>query len=243
MAFNPAFSDAISSIESGGRYGLLGPATRSGDRAYGKYQVMGSNIPVWTREILGQSMTPQQFLANPQAQDAVFQGKFSQYLNKYGNPEDAASVWFSGQPLSKAANRSDVFGTTGASYVQKFDAALNRQPQPQTAAPMASPQVMSSPQLAQSQPVPQVPQTNPIQPSPANSLPSLASAPVNLSALSGLAGLFGGADQSSQQASPPPSAPVLHPFPFPFRRPPDVSGLAQLLQTAPAPIRGLILGA
>jgi hypothetical protein len=63
-------------IESNGNYGALGPVVPSGqnrgDRAYGAYQVMGNNIPAWTKETLGYSMTPEEFLHNPQAQDAVY---------------------------------------------------------------------------------------------------------------------------------------------------------------------------
>ena len=47
------YAGAISNIESGGRYDLLGPVTKSGDRAYGKYQVMGANVPEWSRAALG----------------------------------------------------------------------------------------------------------------------------------------------------------------------------------------------
>ena len=135
--FDSRWADAISSIESGGQYGILGPVTKSGDRAYGKYQVMGQNVGPWTKEVLGQSLTPQQFLASPQAQDAVFQGKFGQYVNRYGNPQDAASAWFTGRPLAQGANKSDLYGTTGSSYVAKFNQALGN---PQTAQPQATPQ-------------------------------------------------------------------------------------------------------
>src|SRR5688500_8767678 len=44
---------AIAGIESGGRYNAIGPRTKNGDRAYGKYQVMGNNVPVWTKAALG----------------------------------------------------------------------------------------------------------------------------------------------------------------------------------------------
>src|SRR3974377_2340371 len=64
-----SYADAISRIESGGRYDKLGPTTETGDRAYGKCQIMGKNIPEWTRDALGRSMTPAEFLASPQAQD------------------------------------------------------------------------------------------------------------------------------------------------------------------------------
>lgn len=114
-----AYSRAISNIESGGRYDLMGPATGSGDRAYGKYQVMGANIPGWTKEALGQPMTAAQFLASPQAQEAVFNTKFGQYVDKYG-PRDAAKAWFAGEGGMKNPNASDLYGTTVQGYADKF---------------------------------------------------------------------------------------------------------------------------
>src|SRR5690242_10451443 len=105
---DPDYAGAISGIESGGRYGLLGPETR-GDRAYGKYQIMGNNIGPWSKEILGQEVTPDQFLANPQIQDAIFQGKFGQYVQKYG-PEGAAKAWFAGEKGMNNPNAKDVLG-------------------------------------------------------------------------------------------------------------------------------------
>jgi hypothetical protein len=53
----------------------------------------------------------------------VFETQFGKSVAKYGNPADAASVWFSGRPLAKAGNASDVLGTTVPQYVQKFMAA------------------------------------------------------------------------------------------------------------------------
>jgi hypothetical protein len=111
------FKTAIAIQESGQRYDAIGPATSKGQRAYGKYQVMDFNIPSWTQEALGQSMTPQQFLNSPQAQEAVADYKFRALFNQYGNWQDVASVWFSGRPLSKAGNASDVTGTTVPKYV------------------------------------------------------------------------------------------------------------------------------
>ena len=118
-----AYAQAVAKVESGGRYDATGPQTKSGDRAYGKYQVMGNNIPQWTKEVLGQSMTPQQFLANPQAQDAVFNKKFGTYMAQYGNPNDAVSMWFSGKPLAAAGNRSDGYNTV-PQYLKKVLSAL-----------------------------------------------------------------------------------------------------------------------
>jgi len=119
-----AYGSAISRIESGGKYDILGPTIpKTGDRAYGKYQVMGANIPQWTKQYLGREMTPQEFLADPQAQDAVFQGRFGEYVQKYG-PEGAAKAWFAGEKGMNNPNAKDVLGTTVQGYGQKFMAGL-----------------------------------------------------------------------------------------------------------------------
>lgn len=116
-------ANAISSLESGGNYHSLGPVIpKSGDRAYGKYQVMGANIGPWTKEVLGQEMTPQEFLKNSRAQDLVFNSKFGAYRDKYG-PEGAARAWFAGEGGMNNPNARDVLGTTVASYAQKFNNA------------------------------------------------------------------------------------------------------------------------
>jgi hypothetical protein len=114
---------AISGIESGGRYEALGPMTGRGDRAYGKYQVMGANIPSWTEEALGRRLNPEEFLKDRDAQEKVFEHHFGKSVQKYGNPYDAASVWFSGRPMGRAGNASDILGTTVPAYVSKFRAS------------------------------------------------------------------------------------------------------------------------
>lgn len=113
-------AQAIANIESsGGNYSAKGPVTASGDRAYGKYQVMGANIPSWTKSALGYSLTPEQFLSNPQAQEAVFAHIFGGYMSQYG-PDNAASMWFSGRPIAEAGNATDILGTSVPNYVRKF---------------------------------------------------------------------------------------------------------------------------
>lgn len=116
---------AIAAKESGGRYNAMGPVTRRGDRAYGKYQVMGENIPVWTRQAIGRAMTPQEFLNDPAAQEAVFEKIFGSNLNKFGF-KDAASIWFSGKRASEAGNASDVNGTTVPNYIGNTFATFSR---------------------------------------------------------------------------------------------------------------------
>lgn len=115
-------ADAIASIESkgSGDYSAVGPATKSGDRAYGRYQVMGNNVPVWTQEVLGKSMSPQEFLGNPAAQDEVFKKKFAGGAD---NDADRASVWFTGRPLAQGGRSSDGY-ITGNQYVDRFNKAM-----------------------------------------------------------------------------------------------------------------------
>jgi hypothetical protein len=125
------YGNAISAIESGGRYDLKGPVTRNGDRAYGKYQVMGNNIGPWSEAAIGRRVTPQEFLANPEIQDKVFQNQFGQYVSKYG-PEGAARAWFAGEGGMNDLGRRDQLGTSVGSYGQRFAAGLGRQ-QPQDA--------------------------------------------------------------------------------------------------------------
>jgi len=112
---------AIRTIESGspaGNYSALGPVTKNGDRAYGAYQVMGNNIPSWTQQYYGQSLTPQQFLASPAAQDSVFNGEFGRLSAKYG-PEGASRAWFAGEGgMNKLSNTDGI--TSVAKYGQKF---------------------------------------------------------------------------------------------------------------------------
>lgn len=124
---------AIGTIESSNNYHAVGPVTKrsdgSVDRPYGKYQVMGANIPQWTQAALGKPMTPEQFLASPEAQDAVFNHQFGSYIKKTGNTMDAASMWFTGRPAGKVPKGvSDVLGTTNPQYLAKFAAASGNAP-------------------------------------------------------------------------------------------------------------------
>ena len=125
-------SKAIASIESkgSGDYAALGPATRTGDRAYGKYQVMGANIPSWTKEALGREMTPEEFRSSPEAQEAVFKTKFPQGGN---TDADRASVWFTGKPYAQGAGQSDGY-INGAEYVSRFNKAMGQPAQGDAAA-------------------------------------------------------------------------------------------------------------
>jgi hypothetical protein len=125
---NPAYRNAIASIESAGSgdYAAVGPTHPKMGRALGRYQVMESNIGPWSEAALGRRVTSQEFLSSPQIQDAIFDHRFGGYVSKYGNPQDAASAWFTGQPQSRGGNRRDVLGTSGNQYVDKFNRAMGR---------------------------------------------------------------------------------------------------------------------
>jgi hypothetical protein len=140
MPNSTAHGPAIAGIETPGSkdpYAAIGPATRTGARAYGKYQVMDFNIGPWTKEVLGRELTPDQFRASPDAQEAVFNQKFGQGAK---SPQDAASMWFTGRPAAEGASSRAVtpagvpYGPTGRSYVDMFTKKLGP-----TAPPVDSP--------------------------------------------------------------------------------------------------------
>lgn len=154
---------AISGMESSHNYTATGQdVQRAGgrvDRAYGRYQVMGDNVGPWTERWVGRRMTPQEFLASPEAQDRVFAGQFGSYIQQYGNDQDAANAWYTGGPRSTHGNNRDPASgnQTGNRYSDRFTAALAALPPLSTASPstppVASPAVPTAPPAAQQQPV------------------------------------------------------------------------------------------
>jgi len=123
------YARATAAIESGGgNYNAIGPKTQKGDYAYGKYQVMGANIPEWSEAATGKRMTPAEFLNDKEAQEQVFRHRFGSYLQQTGNPQDAAAMWFSGRPLAEAGDRKDVNNVSVQSYVDRFNNAMGATP-------------------------------------------------------------------------------------------------------------------
>ena len=116
--------DRLSAVESGGNYQALGPEVTSGmyagERALGKYQVMPGNLATWSMEALGREVTPDEFLADPDIQEAIVRHQTERNYERYGNPEDVASVWFTGRPVAEAGDAADVTGTTNTEYQRKF---------------------------------------------------------------------------------------------------------------------------
>lgn len=213
---DPNYAAAISSVETGGErdpYTALGPATKSGDQAHGKFQIMGSNIGPWSKEILGQEVTPQQFLANPQLQDQIFQGKFNQYVQKYG-PEGAAKAWFAGEGGMNNPNAKDSLGTTVSGYGAKFMKALG--------APQA-PEPMPVSQGSPSVPVSSQPMSGYTQPQ--NNAPA------------GIPGAQPSQGMPMAPQMPAPDMPQMAPPMGAPRRPPDLTQLKALLARGPGNTR------
>lgn len=115
------YANAIKTMESSGNYGAVGPMTRKGDRAYGAYQVMDFNIPSWTQDALGRSLSINEFLADRVAQDKVFVNQFGKWIDKFGSAQNAASAWLTGRPISADNTSADVNGTTSNKYVARFN--------------------------------------------------------------------------------------------------------------------------
>jgi len=119
----------LSGVESGGRYNAVGRDVvrpgRETDRAYGRYQVMGENVGPWTEAAFGQRMSPDEFLGSSKAQDAVVRHQIQQNLNRYGNADDVASVWFSGRPVAQAGQSRDANNVSVPEYLRRFRSFYN----------------------------------------------------------------------------------------------------------------------
>jgi hypothetical protein len=119
-----ALSRAIKKIESGGgNYSARGPVVESGQykgqRAMGAYQVMPGNLPAWSKAALGRVVSEDEFMSSKVIQDTIFLDQMTKSFDKYGSAEDAASVWFTGQPASKSKGRSDGY-MKAEDYVSNF---------------------------------------------------------------------------------------------------------------------------
>ena len=74
----------------------------------------------------------------------MFKGQFGDYVQKYGNPTQAASAWFTGRPFSAAtANATDSLGTTNNAYVSRFAQAYANGSPASAAIDAASPRVQT----------------------------------------------------------------------------------------------------
>lgn len=88
------FMNAIKMQESGGRYGVKGVPTK-GSRALGAYQIMGFNLPSWSKKVLGRSVSQSEFMKSPKIQDQIAAGILKGYYQKWG-AGGAAAAWYGG---------------------------------------------------------------------------------------------------------------------------------------------------
>ncbi len=239
------YAQAIGNIESrgSGDYSALGPVHKKMGQALGRYQVMEANLPQWTKSALGRSVGREEFLANPAIQDAVFQDQWSRNIAKYGSPSQAASVWFTGRPITaESARAKDALGTSGGGYVSKFDQQVakitgGRMPQsaPQQVAGVRAPP--PSPAVAPSQgggPMAYEP-GDPIGRARATLANPDSPQPMQVEARRILAAALQGGGQQQAQAAPQ-AAPQEAPLPPP--RPTQVASLDPSVGVPTSPIAG-----
>lgn len=120
-----AFLWSLTQQESGGDWHALGVVLDmpyGKDRAYGRYQVMGANVPSWTAKYYGRRLTPEEFRYNKAAQEAVVRGRLKEYVDKYGY-RGAASAWYSGDASLHMSTRAQPGGPSIKEYV---DSVMNR---------------------------------------------------------------------------------------------------------------------
>lgn len=113
----------IGDIESGGRYDIVHPPTKRGDRALGKYGILESGLENDSLRFYGRKVDRKEFLATPEIQDTIFRNRFGELVQKYG-PEGAARAWFAGEGGMNNPNAGDGNATV-AQYAAKFTKAFN----------------------------------------------------------------------------------------------------------------------
>lgn len=145
ITFNQ-FMRAIAAQESGGNYHVV-----NSYGAVGKYQVLKSNIPGWSREILGYSITWQQFRDSPQLQEKIVQGKLRKYYDAWG-PRGAAAAWYAGPGNHNLdmSTHSQPGGPSIKGYVDSVIARAGGQPNtPSTGG--GTPYASTTPKLSMSE--------------------------------------------------------------------------------------------
>lgn len=91
--------------------------------ALGKYQILPSNIIPWSRQYLGYTITPTQFLNNPELQERLARAVLTSYFNQAG-ARGAAAWWYSGNPDN--ANNYTKFRADEPSIGEYVDQVLAR---------------------------------------------------------------------------------------------------------------------
>lgn len=117
-----AFMWAISEQESRGQSDPYRVVNAYG--AVGKYQVLKSNVPGWSRQVLGYSISWQKFRDSPQLQETIVRGILKGYYNKWG-ARGAAAAWYGG-PGSHNLDQSTKAQPGGPSIKMYVDEVMTR---------------------------------------------------------------------------------------------------------------------
>jgi hypothetical protein len=117
------FLQAIRKQESGSPMGNYHATNSAG--ATGAYQILQSNIPSWSRQVLGHSISTAQFLASKQLQDQIALAKLSAMVKAHGY-QGAASEWYSGNPNAWRTGGGGNGGPSVADYVKSVMGLMNQ---------------------------------------------------------------------------------------------------------------------
>lgn len=91
--------------------------------AVGKYQVMKGNIPGWSKQVLGYSISWQTFRDRPDLQEKIVRGILKGYYNKWG-ARGAAAAWYAG-PGNHSLDQSTHSQYGGPSIKSYVDSVLS----------------------------------------------------------------------------------------------------------------------
>lgn len=110
---------AIAKQESGGsNYSVV-----NAYGAVGKYQVLKSNIPGWSKQVLGYSISWQKFRDTPALQEKIVRGILKGYYDNWGD-RGAAAAWYAG-PGNHDLDMSTNKQPGGPSIKGYVDSVLN----------------------------------------------------------------------------------------------------------------------
>lgn len=144
ITFNQ-FMRAIAAQESGGNYSVV-----NAYGAVGKYQVLKSNIPGWSKQVLGYSITWQKFRDTPALQEKIVSGILKGYFDKWG-PRGAAAAWYAG-PGNHNLDMSTASQSGGPSIKGYVDSVISRAGgQPDTASSSSASYSATTPKLSMSE--------------------------------------------------------------------------------------------
>lgn len=115
-----SFMAAIASQESGGEAAPYSTVNSIG--AVGKYQVMKANVPNWSKQVLGYSISWQKFRDTPSLQEKIVRGILKGYYDKWG-PRGAAAAWYAG-PGNHDLDMSTASQSGGPSIKEYVDSVV-----------------------------------------------------------------------------------------------------------------------